>query len=329
MKDKKTKRSLKWVKFIYSIFSSFWPPINISLPSLIAKLAFCPPNPTYYFKLNETGNKLEINLKEFDDIYYERIFIGRRWKRYQRMIDRANSTDLIDVFHSDTDRGNRITCLFWWASETYNSADNTFSKISSKYTILYSHGNGCDLGIIIGIIYGLRRKTNCNVFAFDYSGYGLSSGKPSEANLYSDLESAVLSLNSRYNIRPQNIILFGHSIGSVPTIDLSSRMNFAGVVLSASFMSGIRCFYPYKRRTWLFDPFPNIEKVHRIKSPVLVIHGTRDTTIDIYHSYALYNRCKFKVEPLWVKDAAHDNVRLYPGYYERLQKFINTQINAK
>jgi fermentation-respiration switch protein FrsA (DUF1100 family) len=137
------------------------------------------------------------------------------------------------------------------------------------------------LGIIIGIICELRRKTNCNVFAFDYSGYGLSSGKPSEANLYSDLESTVLSLNSRYNIGPQNIILFGRSICSVPTIDLSSRMNFAGVVLSASFMSGIRHFYPYKRRTWLFEPFPNIEKVHRIKSPVLVIHGTRDTTITV------------------------------------------------
>lgn len=58
---------------------------------------------------------------------------------------------------------------------------------------------------------------------FLFSGYGASGGKPSEKNLYSDIEAAWHSLRTRYGISPENIILYGQSIGTVPTVDLAVR----------------------------------------------------------------------------------------------------------
>ena len=132
------------------------------------------------------------------------------------------------------------------------------------------------------------------------------------------------SLNSRYNIIPQDIILFGESIGSAATVYLASEIKFAGVVLQSAFMSGIRLLYFYERRTWLFDPFPTIERVPTIECPVLVIHGAKDTLVPIKHGFAIYNRIKYKVEPLWLNNADHNDVRFFEGYYARLESFASS-----
>jgi fermentation-respiration switch protein FrsA (DUF1100 family) len=45
----------------------------------------------------------------------------------------------------------------------------------------------------------------------------------------------------------------------------------------------------------------SIDKVPKVTSPVLVIHGTEDEVIDFSHGLAIYERCPRAVEPLWVE----------------------------
>lgn len=56
-------------------------------------------------------------------------------------------------------------------------------------------------------------------------------------------------------ISPSNIILYGQSIGTVPTIDLASKYDCAGVILHAPLMSGMRVAFN-TNRTWCCDAFP-------------------------------------------------------------------------
>lgn len=51
--------------------------------------------------------------------------------------------------------------------------------------------------------------------------------------------------------------------------------------------------------------FHSIDKVPKVISPVLVIHGTKDEVIDYSHGEAIYERCPRAVEPLWVQ-VSHD-----------------------
>jgi abhydrolase domain-containing protein 17 len=60
----------------------------------------------------------------------------------------------------------------------------------------------------------------------------------------------------RYGISPENIILYGQSIGTVPTVDLASRFEVAAVILHSPLMSGMRVAFPNTKRTWFFDAFP-------------------------------------------------------------------------
>lgn len=66
-----------------------------------------------------------------------------------------------------------------------------------RYTVLFSHGNAVDLGQMSSFYIGLGTRISCNVFSYDYSGYGASSGKPSEKNLYADIDAAWQALRTR------------------------------------------------------------------------------------------------------------------------------------
>lgn len=82
------------------------------------------------------------------------------------------------------------------------------------------------------------------------------------------------------------------------------------------------------KRTWFFDSFPTIDKIPKVRAPVLVIHGTDDEVIDISHGLAIYERCARAVEPLFVEGAGHNDVELYSQYLERLRDFINNDLPA-
>ncbi len=55
--------------------------------------------------------------------------------------------------------------------------------------ILYFHGNGGNLSVWAPILAGIHRRGYA-VHAFDYRGYGASTGRPSEQGLYRDVEAA-------------------------------------------------------------------------------------------------------------------------------------------
>lgn len=130
-------------------------------------------------------------------------------------------------------------------------------------------------------------------------------------------------LVEKYGAREENIILYGQSVGSGPTLDLASRLpQLRAVVLHSPILSGLRVMYPVKRTYW-FDIYKNIDKIPSLYCPVLVIHGTADDVVDCSHGKQLWELCKEKYEPLWVKGGNHCDLELYPEYIKHLKKFIS------
>lgn len=82
--------------------------------------------------------------------------------------------------------------------------------------------------------------------------------QPTEYNTYADIDAAYKCLKEKYGVNDEQLILYGQSVGSGPTLDLASRLsNLRGVVLHSPILSGLRVLYPVKRTYW-FD----IYKVH-------------------------------------------------------------------
>ncbi|XP_075514975.1 uncharacterized protein LOC142549747 [Primulina tabacum] len=253
--------------------------------SMAAKFAFFPPNPpSYAVKVEEATGKL-------------------------RMTEVAEKEN-VDVVKVKTKRGTEIVAVY-------------VKNPTAKLTLLYSHGNAADLGQMYDLFSELSIHLRVNLMGYDYSGYGQSTGKPSEQNTYADIEAAYECLQETYGAKEEDIILYGQSVGSGPTLDLASRLSrLRAVVLHSAILSGLRVMYPVKRTYW-FDIYKNIDKIPLVQCPVLLIHGMADDVVDCSHGKQLWELCKDKYEPLWVKGGNHCDLELYPEYIKHLKKFIS------
>ncbi|CAN4088008.1 unnamed protein product [Withania somnifera] len=253
---------------------------------MAAKLAFFPPNPPSYRVINDQLTGL-------------------------LLLDTFPHRENVDVLKLPTRKGTEIIALYI----RYPMATST---------LLYSHGNAADIGQMYELFIQLSIHLKVNLMGYDYSGYGQSSGKPSEQNTYADIEAAYKCLEESYGAKQEDIILYGQSVGSGPTADLAARLpRLRAVILHSPILSGLRVMYPVKRTYW-FDIYKNIDKIPLVKCPVLIIHGTSDEVVDCSHGKQLWELCQEKYEPLWLKGGTHCDLELYPEYIRHLKKFVST-----
>ena len=76
-------------------------------------------------------------------------------------------------------------------------------------TILFSHGNAEDLGMIYDWFVQLSMELNVNVFSYDYAGYGQSSRiEPTEASVFADIDAVLAYMQTELQLKPSQIILY-------------------------------------------------------------------------------------------------------------------------
>ncbi|MBD2629503.1 alpha/beta hydrolase [Trichormus variabilis] len=208
------------------------------------------------------------------------------------------------------------------------SAENTqisaiyLQNPQAKYTLLYAHGNGEDLGDIQEILQKIS-DFGFNIFAYDYRGYGTSQGKPTENHAYQDIDAAYNYLTQDLKIPPQQIIVFGRSVGGGSAVDLAARKPVGGLILESTFTSAFRVVVPLPILP--FDKFRNIDKIKKVQSPVLVIHGKSDDVITFTHGQKLFASVTSPKLSLWVETANHNDVYSVAGdkYGKTLRDFAD------
>jgi abhydrolase domain-containing protein 17 len=192
----------------------------------------------------------------------------------------------------------------------------------AKYTILYSHGNAEDLESCLSFLQMLHDH-GFSVFAYDYHGYGLSGGKPTEANTYLDIDAAYNYLTQNLQIKPKNIILFGYSLGGAVTMDLAVRKPIGAVILQGAFVTALRVATQVSLLP--FSKFNNLKKIKQLTSPVLIIHGTDDKVVSFWHGKELYSAAISSLKHFYAAEGAgHNNLLLAAdnGYWHAINNFV-------
>ncbi len=151
----------------------------------------------------------------------------------------------------------------------------------AQSTFLYLHGNAGNIGDRLEKV-SLLMQSGVNVFLFDYRGYGLSQGRPSEAGLYADTLAAYDYLKSRSDIDPRRLMAYGASLGGVCAIDLATKRKLSAIVIDSSFPSAAdmsKVFYPYLPTFFLSIKMDSISKVSSITIPKLFFHSPEDDVV--------------------------------------------------
>jgi alpha-beta hydrolase superfamily lysophospholipase len=159
-------------------------------------------------------------------------------------------------------------------------------------TLLYSHGNAEDLAHSEAL-YEEFHAGGLGVIAYDYPGYGLSTGTPDEASSQRAIMAVWKHLTAS-GIPPSSIIITGRSVGGGPSVWLASQTEPAGLILISPFKSAFTTAFDLPFPLFPRDRFPNLKRIRSFGRPLLVIHGEDDEVIPVSHGRKLVDACPTK-----------------------------------
>lgn len=191
-------------------------------------------------------------------------------------------------------------------------------------TIVYFHGNAGTLADRQERVLAYLER-GFGILLVGYRGYGGNPGRPSERGLYED-GRAHLDWLARRGIGGDVIALYGESLGAAIAIQMATERSAAALVLEAPFASIVlsaRARYPLFAFDWLIkDKFASIDKIDKVRMPLLVIHGALDRVTPQRFGRMLYDRARQPKSALWLPEAGHNDLVRF-GMIDAVARFLD------
>jgi uncharacterized protein len=164
---------------------------------------------------------------------------------------------------------------------------------SSGYWVLLCHGQTGNVATTTRPqYYAWLRDIGVNILALDWRGFGASAGTPSEEGLYRDATAAYGYLRNVQHVPANHIIIFGHSLGTAPAVELATRVPAAGLIIEGaptSIRGRAQEVYPWMPIALVaHSEFNSLARIASVRMPIMVMHARADQTIPIGHGRRLF-----------------------------------------
>lgn len=183
--------------------------------------------------------------------------------------------------------------------------------VPEKPTILWFHGNASDVG------WSAVRampfiKQGYGVLLAEYRGYSSNPGKPTEEGLYAD-GRAFWEWLKDHDTKPENIILYGESLGSAVALQLAyENPVLFTLVLEAPFTSVLdiaRTRYPMVPVSMLLkDRYDNAAKIRAVRAPIIIVHGDADKVVPLAYGQSLYENAPEPKSMIVIQGGGHNDL---------------------
>ncbi|HEX2411414.1 MAG TPA: alpha/beta hydrolase [Solirubrobacteraceae bacterium] len=213
----------------------------------------------------------------------------------------------------DTEDGERLHG--WWIP----------ASAPTRGHVLLLHGNAGNIGDRVPHVL-LLAAAGFDVLAFDYRGYGRSTGRPTEPGTCRDARAALAALLARDDVDPGRVLYLGESLGGAVALELAIRRPPAGLVLQSTFTSirdMARLHYPFIPRALVPDAYPSLRLIRRHDAPLLVLHGARDTIVPLMHGEELFEAAPGPKQLEVFPDAGHNDM-ISPHWVEAIARWFET-----
>jgi fermentation-respiration switch protein FrsA (DUF1100 family) len=180
----------------------------------------------------------------------------------------------------------------------------------SPWTVIIFHGNAGNL-MYHEAPLGLFRALGLQAILFDYRGYGLSSGSPSEAGLLRDGEAVRDYALTTLGVPGERLVYFGQSLGSGAAALLAAARPPGRLILESAYPAlpdVARRHYPFLPVGLLMrDRFAAVEKIAAVKCPILFLHPELDEIIPIDLGRALFEKASEPKRFVQLSGAHHND----------------------
>ena len=212
----------------------------------------------------------------------------------------------------------------WWVPGTGRNA------------MILFHGNAGNISFRLGEAALLRGRLQASMLLFDYRGYGLSTGRPSEAGTRLDAEAAARWLVAERQISTERLIYFGRSLGAAVATHLASEVRPAALILESPLPSVARLTrlsYPWLAPViapLMVTRYDTLGVLKAVKCPVFVAHGDDDEVIPFELGREVFEAAG---EPkVWypVAGGGHNDMAVVGGttYLEAIEAFVTEHVGG-
>ena len=189
--------------------------------------------------------------------------------------------------------------------------------------LIYYGGNAEDIFLNIDEFRDIKAAS----LFVAYRGYGPSDGTPGEISLFADSLAVIDDMVNRYS--PKEIFLIGRSLGSGVACYAAANRKTQGAILITPYDSIeniAKSSYPWLPISLLLKHrFDSLHLLARISSPLLVIYGGRDQVVSPERTRNLIDHIPGQKDIIYIEQADHGTIDMYPEYWTALLHFINRQ----
>lgn len=233
-----------------------------------------------------------------------------------------------DTVHLDTEDGE--TLHGWWIPAPDVSRETSPGEFA-KQTLLFFHGNA---GNISGRLESVQQfhRLGLNVLIVDYQGYGQSTGSPSEEGIYRDAETCWKYLTETRGIAPEDIVVFGRSMGGGAATWVASRHRPGAIILESVFTNvpdiGAH-HYPFLPvRALATNQFDNESRVAEIDAPILFVHSQGDRVVPFELGQRVYEAATEPKQFLEIQGGHNDGFLVSEEDYLRtIDRFLEEHLH--
>ena len=198
--------------------------------------------------------------------------------------------------------------------------------VDGRAALIYFYGNAMCAAYCDDEFERFRRL-GLDVVIPDYPGYGMSGGDASELGCREAADACLGYLRSR-GIPENRIIAAGWSLGGAVAIDLASRSDLGGLIAFSTFTSATdmaRTIIPLPLPGFfLRDQFESLAKISKVRCPILLGHGRRDTLVPFSMFERLCDATSSPPSKIVIDDAGHNDFydRGCPTIFKAIADFV-------
>ena len=201
----------------------------------------------------------------------------------------------------------------------------TNSNINHDTSIIYFGGNAEDVAYNLQDAHMYSVK---NLFFTNLPGYGKSTGKPSEKNFFASALQAYDEIVKINQLKPENIIIMGRSLGSSVATYIASQRKSHGLILITPFDSleniAAKIYRIFPVKLLLKHKFKTIDYIDDVSSPILIISAQNDEIVPVENLNNLLKAREDGVNYFQIPHANHNDIAVSPEYFTHINRFILT-----
>ncbi len=206
-----------------------------------------------------------------------------------------------------------------------------FKKPSAKLTFLISHGNAGNICYRLHLLKALLPYGS--VLLYDYEGYGKSGGEPSRQSIFADGLAAYDYLVKQQSVNPDDLILYGESLGCGVSCEISKARKVGGMILQSGWSSlynvaqdKFLLFHLYPDYFFAQPHFDNVAILMRPHAPLLLIHGLQDKILPCRYSEEIFAKAYKPKQLVLLPNAGHNDIGEVDAalYAQSISNFLRT-----